>query len=105
MGFFSSLTVAFSATPTFPATTQVQLFKMTLTGNVTSSTLTLVGVTAPAFILFELTQDGAGGHTFAWPANALAGPVLNPVANTTTSVMFFYDGSWCIAVTPGMANP
>jgi hypothetical protein len=105
MSFFSSTTVGFSATPAFPALTQVQLFKMTLTGNVTSSTLTLAGLIAPAFIIFELTQDATGGRTFAWPSNALAAPVINPGANETTSAMFYYDGTNCIAVTPGMVNP
>ena len=105
MSFFSSTTVGFSATPTFAALTQVQLFKMTLTGNVTSSTLNLSAVTAPAFVIFELTQDATGGRTFAWPANVLAGPVPNPGANETTSAIFYFDGTNLIALSAGMVNP
>src|SRR5579864_4170461 len=106
MSFFSSLVVGFSATPAFPVSTQVQHFKITLTGNVTSSTLTIGGgVIAPALIVFEIVQDGAGAHTFAWPANVLAAPVVNAGAGETTSVMCYYDGTNAIAVTPGMVNP
>jgi hypothetical protein len=105
MAFFSSLTVGFSATPTFPATTQIQLFKMTLTGNVTSSTLSLAGLTAPAILVFELTQDAVGGRTFAWPSNVLAGPVPNPGANETTSQLFYWDGTNAIALGAGMVSP
>ena len=105
MPFFSSLTVGFSATPAFPASTQIQLFKITLTGNVTSSTLTLAGLTAPAIILFEITQDATGGRTFAWPSNVLGGPVPNAGANETTSQLFFWDGTNAIALGGGTVNP
>jgi hypothetical protein len=106
MSFFSSTTVGFSATPAFPVATQVQLFKMTLTGNVTGSTLTFGGsIVSPAFIIFELTQDATGGRTFVWPTNVLAAPVLNSGANETTSVILYYDGTNAIAVGPGVVNP
>jgi hypothetical protein len=105
MSFFNDLVVAFSATPAFPAAAQIQLFQMTLTGNVTSSTLTLVGLTAPAIIVFELTQDATGGRTFAWPSNVLGGAALNPGANETTSQLFYYDGTNVIALGAGMVTP
>jgi hypothetical protein len=105
MAFFSELTVGFSATPAFPASTQIQLFKMTLTGNVSSSTLTLAGLTAPCLVIFAITQDATGGRTFAWPSNVLAGPVINPGANETTSQLFFWDGTNAIALGAGAVNP
>jgi len=105
MSFFNDLVVAFSATPAFPAAAQIQLFQITLTGNVTSSTLTLAGLTSPAFVIFEITQDATGGRTFAWPANVLAGAVVNPGANETTSQLFYYDGTNVIALGAGMVTP
>jgi len=106
MSFFSSQTIGFSATPAFPVATQVQLFKITLTGNVTSSTLTFGGgIVSPAMIIFEITQDATGGRTLVWPTNVLAAPVINPGAGETTSVILYYDGTNAIAVGPGMVNP
>ena len=64
--------VAFSATPTFNAALG-STFKITLTGNVTSSTL--AGAQAGQILIFEITQDGVGSRSFVWPAN-----VLNPDA-------------------------
>jgi hypothetical protein len=105
MSFFNEQTIAFSATPAFPAVSQIQLFEITLTGNVTSSTLTLAGLVAPAIIIFEITQDATGGRTFAWPANVLGGAVINAGANETTSQLFYYDGTNVIALGAGMVNP
>lgn len=102
---FASATVAFSATPTFTVTAQVQLFKMILTGNVTSSTLVLGGLTAPGLVVFEITQDGTGGRTFAWPANVLGGAAINSGANETTSQQFYFDGTNLIAVSGGIVTP
>jgi hypothetical protein len=67
--------VAFSATPTFTASVGAAIvtFKITLTGNVTSSTL--AGTVGGQLLIFEITQDGVGSRIFVWPAN-----VLNPDA-------------------------
>lgn len=86
-------TVTFSGTPTFTATGQYQVFKMTLTGNVTSSTLSMTGVTAPSIISFELTQDGTGGRTFVWPLNVSGGPTLNLTPSAITTASFLWDGT------------
>src|SRR5438445_818665 len=59
-------TVTFSATPAFNLDTSTSKF-MTLTGNVTSSTIT--GGVAGATYTFRICQDGAGLHSFAWPAS------------------------------------
>jgi hypothetical protein len=105
MSFFNEQTIPFSATPTFPAAAQIQLFEITLTGNVTSSTLTLAGLVAPAFIIFEITQDAFGGRTFAWPANVLGGDAPNLGANKTTSQLFYYDGTNAVILGVGMVTP
>jgi hypothetical protein len=64
------VSVTFSATPTFNAAL-ASTFKITLTGNVTSSTLT--GMQSGQLLIFEITQDGTGNHSFVWPTT-----VLNP---------------------------
>lgn len=86
-------TVSFSATPTFTATGQYQVFKMMLTGNVTSSTLSMTGVTTPSIVSFELTQDNTGGRTFVWPLNVSGAPSINLAANSVTTSSFLWDGT------------
>jgi hypothetical protein len=88
-----STTVSFSTTPTFPATSQDQLFLITLTGNVTSSTLVTTGLPVPSLITFELTQDGSGGRTFVFPSNTQGGLAPNTQANSTTVEQFVWDGT------------
>lgn len=86
-------TVAFSGAPTFVATGQYQLFKMTLTGNVISSTLSMTGITAPSIVSFEITQDNTGGRAFVFPLNVSGAATVNPVANNVTTETFFWDGT------------
>lgn len=87
---FPGTTVSFSATPNFNAAS-FSTFKMTLTGNVTSSTLT--GAATDQLIVFEITQDGIGSHTFAWPANVQNPPTIKSAAGAKTVVAFIFDGS------------
>jgi hypothetical protein len=91
-GSQATTTVPYAATPVFTAIAQTQLFKMTLTGDVTSSTLLFSGVTAPSILIFELAQDNVGSHTFAWPTNVVGGKPLNPLPNTNTIQTFVWDG-------------
>ncbi len=86
----SAQTVTFSVTPTFDAAT-AKLFAITLTGNVTSSTLT--NLSAGEVIAFSIAQDAVGGHTFAWPTNVTGGPTVNPSASATTYVSGISDGT------------
>jgi hypothetical protein len=102
---FAATTVASTATPVFLMQGNIQLFKMTLTGNVSASMLALIGMVVPALIIFKITQDATGGHTFSWPANVFGGAVPNPVANLTTSQLFYCDGGNAIALTPGTVTP
>lgn len=62
----SIVTVTYSATPTFDASLG-DIFKITLTGNVTSSTLS--NLTAGQRITIIVIQDATGGRTFVWPTN------------------------------------
>jgi|ERR1051326_1588807 hypothetical protein len=85
-------TITFSATPTFDcsSTSGGSYFKITLTGNVTSSTLS--NCSDGQNIALEICQDATGSRTFAYPANLLNGAILSASANTCTLQMFKYDG-------------
>ena len=94
--------IAFSATPTFSAT--VNLNYLALTGNVTSSTLA-AGKNGQS-ISFVLCQDATGSRTFAWPANVRGGMTIGSTASKCSSQMFIYANAlskW-IAVDAGIAN-
>ena len=96
----ATVAVTYSATPTFTATSEDQLFTMTLTGNVTSSTLGTTGLPVPSLVSFELTQDGTGGRTFVWPSNVLGAPVPNPAPTIVTLAHFIWDGTYARLVGP-----
>lgn len=84
--------VAFSATPTFDCSLG-DTFEITLTGNVTSSTIS--NAVAGQRLLFCIIQDGTGGRTFAWSGSALGSGAIDPGINAR-SVQEFYvanDGS------------
>jgi hypothetical protein len=83
-------TPGFSATPTFDAST-ANSFQMTLTGNVTSSTVS--NPTPGQVVVFLFTQDGTGGRTFAWPGNFIGAGVVIPDPNVTSIQAFIYTGS------------
>ena len=87
--------VAYSATPAFTvsASSTPQVFAMTLTGNVTSSTLTTTSAMAGQQIGFILIQDGTGAHTFAWPSNVLGACAISGTASISTTVTGIFDGS------------
>jgi hypothetical protein len=86
-------TVSFSATPTFDASlggTQ----QITLTGDVSSSTLT--NPSAGQTLTFKIKQDATGGRSFVWPTNVLGGPTIDSsmAANETATQQFHcFDGT------------
>jgi hypothetical protein len=90
----TSTTVTFSATPAFDASTAV-LFKLTLTGNVTSSTLANAAPGQP--VAFELCQDSIGGRTFVAPANVVGFVTIPSSANACILETFIYDGTNALA--------
>jgi hypothetical protein len=90
----SLTTVTFSTTPIFDAST-ASTFKLTLTGNVTSSTLSNAVAGEP--LAFEICQDATGGRTFVQPAN-VQGWVTIPIgANACVLETFIYDGTNAVA--------
>src|SRR6185437_5822635 len=93
-------TVAFSATPVFNGTA-VGAFKITLTGNVTSSTATnlVVGV----LYTFIIKQDATGGRTFVWPTSFVGAMVIDGTASITNVQQFVYDGTSLYAVSAGVS--
>lgn len=93
--------VSFSATPTFNASSGPN-FKMTLTGNVTSSTLS--GASAGMQLTFELIQDATGGRTFVWPANFIGAGPLNAEPSAVTVQSFYFDGTNAYAIS-SLPNP
>lgn len=111
-GDFTSLActlnaMTFSSTPTFAASSYCY-FTMTLTNNVTSSTIT--GGQTGQQITFDICQNGTGqtiggittGFTFAWPTNYPNPPIVNPILNACTIVQAYYNGAnWItISTTP-----
>ena len=93
--------VTFSATPTFDAklgNTQ----KITLTGNVTSSTLS--NATAGEQLNFLICQDSAGNHTFVWPSNVKGGMTIGSTASKCSAQTFIFDGTNAYALSPGVSN-
>ena len=85
--------VIFSATPTFDAS-ESDVFSMTLTANVTSSTITnpVIGKE----ITFLLSQDSTGGWTFAFPSDVVlrtGALLISSGVDEVTAVTFIYDGT------------
>jgi hypothetical protein len=91
---------SFSATPVFDASAGTS-FTITLTGNVTSSSVT--NPTA-GIITFIITQDGTGGRTFVWPANVKGESNIGSDANSVSVQSFIYDGTNWRATGPGSVN-
>jgi hypothetical protein len=86
--------VTFSATPTFDASlgnTQ----KITLTANVTSSTLS--NASTGQTINFIICQDATGSRTFVWPTNVLfpagASTAIGATASKCSTLLTVFDGT------------
>jgi collagen triple helix repeat protein len=89
-GLSGLTTVAFSTTPVFDAS-QGSTMKLTLAGDVTSSTLANAHAGQPLFVI--LCQDASGNHFFAPPTNMNwnADPVQT--ANHCSAEGFIFDGA------------
>jgi len=81
--------VAFSATPTFVATSNLNY--ISLTGNVTSSTLA-AGANGQTINLI-ICQDATGSRTFVWPTTVRGGGTIGSTASTCSSQRFTYVGA------------
>lgn len=91
--------VAFSATPTFDARNSNVFYFGTLTGNVTS--MTISQPTDGQTIQIRFVQDGAGSKTVALPAGAVVSGSINPAANSVTWLVITWvnsvsrwEGTW-----------
>lgn len=85
-------TVTYSATPTFTAlSTTADSWTITLTGNVTSSTLS--AATTGEILTFNICQDGSGSHTFVFPANVLNVGTIDSTASGCSHQTFVFDGT------------
>src|SRR5262249_55556402 len=83
-------TVIFSPTVNFDAS-MFTTFKLILTGNVTSATLT--GAVAGEPLAFLICQDATGGRTFTPPANVVGWVAIPAAANACVMETFVYDGA------------
>lgn len=83
-------TVSYSATPTLDLSTG-NAFKMTLTGDVSSWTVTNMESAAGQELTFVFTQDATGGRTIA--SIGTNQPYLNMYPNAVTVLKAFCDGT------------
>jgi hypothetical protein len=95
--------VTFSATPAYSfgsgATTTN---KITLTGNVTSSTIS--GGSAGQLTTFVICQDATGSRTFAWPSNFFGNMTIGSTLSKCNVQTFTFDGTNYYATGTGVTN-
>lgn len=91
-------TVPYATSVTFDASLAAK-FDLTLTGNVSASSLT--NTVAGQLLVFIVNQDSIGGRTFAWPATLTAPFAIAAQANSTSIQAFVVrpNGS-IVPVTP-----
>ena len=94
--------LSFSPTPSFNAASS-NGFQMTLSGNITASTIS--GVTPGQLLAFYFVQDSVGGRTVSWPSS-FVGALQPDTAAASVSVMLFRAdlGDIARAVTPMVSN-
>lgn len=78
-------TISYATSIAFNAA-QGPIFDLTLTGNVSSSTLT--GQFDGQQLMFIITQDGTGGRTFSWPSSITGPGVVSQLPNVTSLQSF-----------------
>lgn len=89
--------LAFTATPAWDATAN-STFEMTLTGNVTSQTIS--GVTPGQLVTFIWTQDATGSRTVVYPSIIKGSSSVNGAPNSTTTQTFRADSAgnlWAVS--------
>ncbi len=93
--------LTFSGTPVFDSSIS-NVFKMVLTGNVT--TATFPNILAGQFVTIIVCQDSAGAHTFTWPSRVHGGIVVGLTATKCSVQDFVSDGDNLYARTLGVVN-
>ncbi len=99
---FTFKSVTFSATPAFAFGSGATTFEITLTGNVTSSTVS--GAAAGQSSTFIVCQDATGSRTFAWPASFHGAMTIGTTASKCNVQTFAYDGTTYFATAAGSTN-
>ena len=99
---FTFKAVTFSATPAFAYGSGATTFELTLTGNVTSSTVSGAGAGQGA--TFIICQDATGSRTFAWPAGFKGAMTIGTTASKCNVQTFVYDGTSYYATAAGSTN-
>ncbi len=93
--------ITFNATPTFDLSKGDPT--ITLTGNVTSSTIT--NLVKGARVAFQVCQDSTGSRTFVWPSNVRGAMTIGATAGKCNVQMFeSFDGASLVALGPGVTN-
>jgi hypothetical protein len=93
--------VSFSATPAFDLSAG-NTITITLTGNVTASTIT--NHVSGERVNFLVCQNGTGGYTFAWPTTVKGAPTVGTTLSTCTSASFIDNGTNLYATGIGNVN-
>ena len=92
-GFINSngiVQIPFASALQIPGTgSQLSMYQIQLQGDVTSNSFTSL---TPGLVVFEISQDSAGTHKWVWPSNVQGGGVVNPLPNSTSTQLFFFDG-------------
>jgi hypothetical protein len=95
----SPVTVSYSATPTFTADSNTaNVFTITLTGNVTSCTLS--SFTTGQVVVLKIVQDGTGGRTFACTGFSGLGSISTVASKTSIQTFVATSASAAVAVGP-----
>ena len=96
------VSIPYSPTPAFNAA-ESNGFQMTLTGNITSSTIG--GVLPGQLVAFYFAQDSVGGRTVSWPVSFVGTIQPDPAPNAVSVILFRADlGGILRAVSPMISN-
>jgi hypothetical protein len=99
--YLNSVSTTFSTTPVFISSAPFSVFTITLTGNVTFSTLNAI----PGLMIFQITQDAAGNRIFTWPTNFQQPGLIGTTANQVTTLLFYFDGTNAWPLAPQILTP
>jgi hypothetical protein len=99
---FTFKAVTFSASPAFSYGSGATTFEVTLTGNVTSSTVS--GAAAGQTATFIVCQDATGSRTFTWPTGFKGTMTIGATAGKCNVQTFVYDGTSYYAMAAGSTN-
>jgi len=88
-----------AGTPVFQVTSRLQTFKITLSGNVASSTLQ--NPVQGGMLTFIVCQGPGGPFTFAFPAGFGTAAAISPETNVCTTEEFTWDGSQAVERSAG----